>query len=112
MSALLEGGLLYLARRPRGSRRHINALLAECAGRDILSPGERQLAVGVDAALRRLGVRCLWRAAVVTEMLRRRGVAARVRLSVTAEDARRAHAESEVGGVPLRAEAPGRVVLR
>jgi hypothetical protein len=112
VSALLEAGLRYVARRLRRPPGYPRSLLRRATGRETLSLDERRLALGCDAALRRLGVRCLWRAAVVAEMLRRRGIAARIRLSVAADDPRHAHAETEVGGVTIRPQAPGRVVLR
>ena len=65
-----------------------------------------------DAMLRRLGVRCLWRAAVVTEQLRLEGVAAHVRLMVSPRDPSRAHAECEVGGQTLRATTEDWIHLR
>jgi hypothetical protein len=62
--------------------------------------------------LHRLGVRCLWRAAVVTETLRREGAAAQIRLAVSASDPRRAHAECEVGAELLRSTGDDLVSLR
>jgi hypothetical protein len=112
ISALMEAGMLYLGRRVRRPPGYPGTLLEASTGRGSLSADERRLALGCDAALRRLGVRCLRRAAVVSEMLRRRGIAARIRLSVSAADPRHAHAEVEVGEVALRPEVPGRVVLR
>jgi hypothetical protein len=82
------------------------------SGRLELAPEERRDALRADAMLRRLGVRCLWRSAIVTEQLRRRGVAAHVGLAVWSRDPRRAHAECEVGGQPLRPHHDDTVRLR
>jgi hypothetical protein len=73
---------------------------------------ERRGAIGVDTLLRRLGVRCLWRAAVTTEFLQRRGVAAKIQLSVKPGRRRLAHAECEVGGHPMRSVDPQSAILR
>jgi hypothetical protein len=96
----------------RSPRRRLPALLSPSVGRSVLSLEERRMALGVDAALRRLGVRCLLRSLIVTDMLRRRGVAAQIFLSVVGAAADEAHAEVEVGGHPLRPTAPGWVTLR
>lgn len=109
---LIEAVVWYVLRRPFGSRAHLKELLGESEGRERLSIDELRNARGADAALRRMGVRCLWRAAVVTEMLRRRGVAARVRLTVAAVHPGRAHAEVEVGGALLHPLEPGMIPLR
>jgi hypothetical protein len=71
-------------------------------GASELTEDARSDALRSDMMLRRLGARCLWRSAVVTELLRDVGFAARVGISVSSSDPRRAHAECEVGGVPLR----------
>jgi hypothetical protein len=71
-------------------------------GRATLTFQERRDALRADSTLRHVGVKCLWRAAIVTEQLRRKGVAANVVLVVSAEDPRRAHAECDVGGHSLR----------
>ncbi len=112
VTALAEAAVVLALRRLRTSPRQLRALLSDGSGRAPLTRDERRVATGVDAALRRLGVRCLWRAVVVTELLRRRGVAARVRLSISATDPSDGHAEVEVGGVPLRATPSEHVALR
>jgi Transglutaminase-like superfamily len=112
VAALVEAGALLVVRRLFTRRVRIQGLLKPSPGRAALSKDELTLALGAEAGLRRLGVSCLWRAVVVTEMLRRRGVAARVRLSVLSQEPGRAHAEVEVGGEPLRQEPEGSVVLR
>jgi hypothetical protein len=71
-------------------------------GRGDLKSEERIDALRGDAILARLGVRCLWRSAIVVEGLRRRGVAATIGISVSVDDPQRAHAECEVGGISLR----------
>ena len=111
-SALAEAGARLAVRSVRIPRGAMQALLEETAGRGTLSRDERRLVSGVDRAMQRLGVRCLRRSVVVAEMLRRRGVAARVRLSVDAARPRHAHAEVEVGGEPLGPRLPGMVPLR
>jgi Transglutaminase-like superfamily len=102
---LVTPGILWPHRR-------LAALVRPATGRATLTLDERRLVAGVDAALRRLGVRCLRRAVILTDMLRQRGVAARVQISVARESPREAHAEVEIGGVPVRATAPGWVMLR
>jgi hypothetical protein len=82
------------------------------SGSTLLSESERRDALRVDATLRHLGVRCLWRAAVVTHELRDRGVSAHVAITVSASDPRLAHAECEVAGSPLRRYPSGSVRLR
>ncbi len=112
VEVLAEAGVRLLAPGLRSLRRRLPALLDSPVGRSVLSLDERRMALGVDAALRRLGVRCLRRSLIVTDILRRRGVAARIRLSVAGGAADEAHAEVEVGGDPLRPPAPGWVTLR
>jgi hypothetical protein len=90
----------------------VAALITDTEGRQNVTEEERRLALGAEGALRRLGVGCLRRSAVVAGMLRRRGVAARIRLSISHADPHEAHADVEVGGVPLRRPAPGWAVLR
>jgi hypothetical protein len=105
--------LQYLARRAVGGDRFVRAMIEPApSGRDQMSAFEREQALRRDVTLRRLGVRCLWRAAIVTQRLRADGVAARVGLSVSSVDPRRAHAETEVAGVPLRPHGAGSVRLR
>jgi hypothetical protein len=111
-SALAEAGARLLGPGMRSPRRRLLSLVSPSFGRNVLSLEERRMAVGVDSALRRLGVRCLRRSLIVAGMLRRRGVAARICLSVAGAAADEAHAEVEVGGHPLRATAPGWVTLR
>lgn len=111
-SALAEAAARLTVRSMRIPRSTMRALLADAPGRETLSAQERRLASGVDGAMRRLGVRCLRRSVVVAEMLRRRGIAARVRLSVDPSHPRHAHAEVEVGGESLGPRVPGMVPLR
>jgi hypothetical protein len=93
----------YARRRPASGPAFLRAMLDPPAeGRSELTAEERRDAMRTDAMLRRLGVRCLWRAAIVTDRLRASGVAARIGLTISARDPRRAHAEPEVGGEPLR----------
>ncbi len=108
---LLHGMVLYARRRVVGRRRFLAAMIAPVDGRQELSGRDRRDALGVDAMLRRLGVACLWRAAIVTDMLRERGVAARISLSVGGSGSTLGHAEAEVGGVSLRPH-PGGALLR
>jgi hypothetical protein len=109
---LAEAGARLLASMARPPRRRLPALVLPVAGRSILQREERRLVLGVDGALRRLGIRCLRRAVIVAEMLRRRGVAARVELSVAIESPVEAHAEVEVGGQTLRRSPSKWVTLR
>jgi hypothetical protein len=62
--------------------------------------------------LRRVGVRCLWRSAIVTESSRRHGVTARVRLFVSRDDAGSTHAECEIEGKLLHPAAEHMVAFR
>jgi hypothetical protein len=110
--ALAEAGARLLGPAIVSPRRRLPGLIGPSVGRKVLSLEERRMAVGVDAALRRLGVRCLRRSLIVTDMLRRRGVAAQICLSVAGAAGDEAHAEVEVGGVPLRPTAPGWVTMR
>ena len=112
MSALAEAAAILVVRRLHTPRHRLRVLLTDASGRPSLTREEQRIATGADAALRRLGVRCLWRAVVVTELLRRRGVAARVRLSVATSDPTDGHAEVEVGGVLVRPTTADRVALR
>jgi hypothetical protein len=81
-------------------------------GATSMTTAQRTDALRADAMLRRLGIRCLWRSAIVTEQLRDSGVAARVGISVSTQDPLRAHAECEVAGEPLRPHEDGSVRLR
>ena len=104
-------GRLAMPRRG-GVRATVRRLLAPTGGRTSLSADEKRLASGVDSGLRRLGVRCLRRSIVVTEMLRRRGVSARIRLTVSPAHRGEAHAVPEVDGEPLFEEPPHATALR
>ena len=105
--------LRYLSRRLRARHEFLRSMIDPApGGRDVLTAQERVDALRVDAMLARLGVRCLWRAAIVVEVLRTRGIAANIAITVSATDPERAHAESEVGGMPLRSPAPDSVRLR
>jgi hypothetical protein len=103
----------YVRRRVTADGDFLRAMIDPISrGRATLTFQERRDALRVDSTLRLLGVRCLWRAAIVTEQLRRRGVAANVVLAVSAGDPRRAHAECEVGGHSLRPLSEDSVRLR
>ena len=112
VSEMAEAARLYLGYRARRPVDSVRPLLEPVAGRDRLSVQERRMALAVDNSLRRLGVRCLARATVVGQMLRARGVAARVSLSVSGADPRHAHAEVEVDGRTLRPVPHQSVTLR
>lgn len=111
MGQLFGGLLLYARRRLRTPPGYLSSMLAPSSGRAI-TVDEHRDALGIDAMLRRLGVRCLWRAAVVTEALRREGVGARIALSVSIDDPSVAHAECAVDDVSLRLSGPDMVPLR
>jgi hypothetical protein len=103
----------YAVRRTTSDGRFLREMIDPVAtGRSELAPEERRDALRSDAMLRRLGVRCLWRSAIVTRQLRQRGVAAQVGLAVSTRDPRRAHAECEVAGQPLRPHSDDTVRLR
>jgi hypothetical protein len=111
LSTIAEATRTYVALRVRrDASRSLRPLIDGEAGGPRLGEGERRIALDADRFLRRLGIRCLWRAAVVVTMLRRRGVAASIHLSVH-RDVRRsthalAHAECAVGGETLRPLGP------
>ena len=109
---LLEALGRLAVRRVASSQARLRRLFYEDGGRKSLTSDERRLAVVTDAFLARLRVQCLWRAVVITDMLRSRDVAARVRLSVAGESPREAHAVVEVGEEVLHWEPEGSVVLR
>ena len=109
---LIEAVVLFAVRSTLTPRGYFKTLLSPVPGRSQLSADERRMALTLDAGLRRLHVRCLWRAAVVSELLRRRGVEARIRLSVARDHPQTAHAECEVGGATLRPQHPRAIVLR
>jgi hypothetical protein len=111
VGAALEAGFLLIRTR-LGSRDRLKELIHESSGRQMLSPRERRIALGMDARMQRLRVSCLWRAAVVTQMLRRRGVAARMRISMTRQRPYIAHAAVEVAGRAIEGDAADEVVLR
>jgi hypothetical protein len=93
----------YARRRAFGGRPYVRSMLDPAlVGAPSMTSAQRTDALRADAILRRLGIRCLWRSAIVTEQLRDSGVAARVGISISARDPRRAHAECEVAGEPLR----------
>ena len=109
---LVRAAMTFMRRRAIRRPRYFQHLISEPPGRSELTSYERRLSLVVDAMLRRAGVGCLWRAAVVTETLRRRGIAAHIRLSVATTDPTQAHAESEVGGLALLPHPAGHVLLR
>jgi transglutaminase superfamily protein len=112
LSALGEALVRLLLVRRGDTRERVAGLLESTGGRESMTRDEQALAIGTDGALRRLGVRCLWRSIVIAEMLRRRGVDARLRLSVSAARPSVAHAEVEIDGHSLRPEPPGSIVLQ
>lgn len=97
VSTLARVGALYARRRAFTPSGHLARLLKAASGRVELTEEELRTARGADGLLRRLGVRCLWRAATVTELLRRRGLSARIRLFVDPDHPGNAHAECQVG---------------
>lgn len=101
----------YGVRRARGGRSFLASMINPVDGRIEFSPDERRRALVVDAMFRKLGVRCLWRAAVLTDLLRDEGVAAHVTLSVGGNGSTLAHAEVSIGDVTLRPH-PGGALLR
>jgi hypothetical protein len=110
-STLVRAAGLYARRRVFTPRGYFRSLIAPQPGGKAT---ERQLrdARGIDAMLRRAGVRCLWRSAIVTESLRRHGVTAKVRLFVSRDDAGRTHAECEIKGELLHPTAEDMVAFR
>jgi hypothetical protein len=110
--SVLVGALgLYARRRVFTPSDYFGWLLAFDPGKTVTESQLRH-ARGIDTMLRRAGVRCLWRSAIVTESLRRDGVTARMRLFVSREDAGLAHAECEVEGKLLRPVGDDMVVFR
>ncbi len=104
--------LHYAVRRPFAGAGFMRLMIGQPESGDTHLPeADRHEVLRTDATLRRLGVRCLWRSAIVTEQLRRRGFAAKIGIAVSALDSKLAHAECEVGGVPLRSYAADAVRL-
>jgi hypothetical protein len=102
LEGILEALLRYATNRLHPGNKYLQRMLAEPPpGRDVLGVDEKLVALRWDSLLRRFGVHCLWRAAVVTDMLRNRGVQSRVRLSVSRSNPSHAHAECEVGDQSL-----------
>jgi hypothetical protein len=103
----------YLERRSIAGPEYLRSMI-EPSGSGVphLSDDDRRDALRIDTTLRRVGVRCLWRSAIVTEHLRARGVMANIGITVSARDPSLAHAECEVDGVPLRPYASDSVRLR
>ena len=99
---LLRAISRYAIRHVAGRRLFLASMIASAEGRKELSTQERRDALVVDAMFRRMGVRCLWRAAIVTDMLRRRGIGERISLSVGGAGSTLGHAEAEVSGESLR----------
>jgi hypothetical protein len=110
-STLVRAAGLYARRRVFTPPGYFRQLLEPEAG-SAATDGERQDARGIDVMLRRAGVRCLWRSAIVTESLRRRGIDARIRLFVSREDGGLAHAECEIEGELLRPTAEDMAAFR
>ncbi len=104
--------MLLITHRGGWRRSGFRPLIDPAPGRGSLGPSERKLALNTDAGLRRVGLSCLWRAAVVCEMLRRRGVSAQIQLCMAREDLQTAHAEVCVAGEAIRPIPQGWVVFR
>lgn len=107
---VVEAGLRYARFKTERPGPALQKLL-DASGRTSLSDDERRFALRADAGMRRLGIACLARSVVVARMLRRRGVAATVSLSVAAGAPRSAHAEVAVGNGPLRPHPEGNVLF-
>ena len=113
VSFLVEGVALYAFRRARTSRAYLTAMVASSPGGVAQLPDTlKRASLVCDSALKRVGATCVWRASVLTEMLRRRGYAANVLLSIAPFDPRDMHAECQVGGRPVRDEGHSRIALR
>ena len=109
----VQGVTRYGRRRLTTGDAFIRSMLDTATpGRDEISALEREEALRTDMTLRRLGVRCLWRSAIVTDRLRSQGVAAYIGLAVRSAEPKQAHAECEVDGVPLRPFGSDSVRLR
>ena len=111
LSTIAEASRTYVVLRVRrDASRTLRLLIDGEAGGPSLRSDERRMALDADRYLRWLGIRCLWRSAVVVTMLRRRGVAANIHLSVHRDVHRStramAHAECAVGGETLRPLGP------
>jgi hypothetical protein len=111
VSTLVRAAGLYARRRVFTPSAYFRGLLEPSAGR-AAADAELRDARGIDVMLRRAGVHCLWRSAIVTESLRRRGIAARIRLFVSRDDGGLAHAESEIKGELLRPTPDDMVAMR
>ena len=108
-----ETGVEYVRYR-LNTKRSFQRVMSGSSGRRVLTPPEAEMARRATYGLTRLGVRCLARSVVVATMLRRRGIAAAVSLSIerTRSSRRPAHAEVAVGGIALRAHPDGNVLLQ
>jgi len=109
---VLEALALLARRRARTPAQHMRALLEPAPDGRGLGPEELALALRTEHLFGLLRVRCLWRAVVITEMLRRRGVQARLRLSVDRTRPSAAHAVVQAGSTLIGSEAESFVVLR
>jgi hypothetical protein len=108
----VEALLTLVRRRARTSNAHMQRLIRTPSPQRDLQPQELALALRTEHLLKTLRVSCLWRAVVVTEMLRRRGASARLRVSVARGRPRDAHAVVEAGSAIIGREDPGSVVFR
>ena len=99
-------------RRAHTSHSQMHALLTRASVEREPRPQEVALALRTDHLLKVLRVSCLWRAVVITEMLRRRGAGAHMRVSVERGRPAAAHAVVEAGSVMIGIESPDAVVLR
>jgi hypothetical protein len=102
----------YMRRRGMGAAYLRQMIAPPGGGRTDLTDDVRREALRYDSTLRRFGVRCLWRSAVIVDRLRHEGYAARVGISVSEVDPKLAHAECEIGDEPLRPYGSGSVRLR
>lgn len=109
---VVEAGLGYIRYKLERAPAALRPLLEPGPGRSQLTAEERRLALAAESGMRRLGIKCLARSVVIGRMLRRRGVAASVDVSVAAADPKQAHAEVSVGGRTLRPLPPNSISFR
>jgi hypothetical protein len=111
-AGVLEALATLAHRRVRTPPDRMHALLTAPAATRELRPEEVALALRTDHLLKVMRVSCLWRAVVITEMLRRRGAGARMRVSIERARPSAAHAVVEAGSVTIGIESPTAVLLR
>jgi hypothetical protein len=108
----LEALATLARRRAHTSHAQMRALLRRAPGDREPRSQEVALALRTDHLLKVLHVSCLWRAVVITEMLRRRGAGAHMRVSIERGRPAAAHAVVEAGSVMIGIESHDAVVLR